>query len=194
MTFGRVQNTMKRQALLAMASIAKPRIGLVSSYDPATYAVKVRLMPEDVETGWCPLGTIRAGNGFGFYCPPAIGDQAVVIFQEGAVESGVVISMLYSDADRPLPVPAGEIWAAHEGGASLKFKADGVVELVAPGGLDITADTTITGNVLVSGDVTDQTAGGNDKTVKQLRDAYNAAKYPVLAVGFPTGTTDHPVA
>lgn len=188
-----MQSHMRLQALMAGGVISAPRIGLVSSYDPGNYEVKVRIQPSDTETGWLPIVTQMAGAGFGVYFAPAIGDQAVVAFQEGSVEAGFCIGFLPSDAAQPPNVPSGEGLIQHKDGALLHFKPDGVVELVAPGGLNITADTTITGALVVTEDITD-TNGDNSVTVKQLRDAYNAHHHPGVQSGSSsTGTTDHSV-
>lgn len=118
-------NAMRAQAQLAQGGKATVRIGLVSSYDPGSYCVKVRLQPEDVETGWLPLASPWVGNGWGLFCPPTVGDSIEVQFQEGSAEAGIACQRLYSDADRPLSVASGELWLVHQSGAFFKLTNDG---------------------------------------------------------------------
>jgi phage baseplate assembly protein gpV len=162
--FDAVMNEMTRRANAAQLSTAQPRYGLVTSYDPNTYAVKVLLQPEGIETGWLPIKAIWFGNGWGMFCPPSQGDQVTIDWQEGSVEAGFMTGGVFSDEDRPLPCPSGEFWLVHQSGASLKFTNSGQVTMNAQAGFIvsgiITADglqarngasgsfTTPTGNVV----------------------------------------------
>lgn len=117
-------------------AIASGRVGctygVVTGYDPKAYAVKVTLQPpppdrDDVETGWLPIMSPWVGNGWGFYAPPAKGDQVLILFPEGDIDVGVCIGALYNDKDRPLDVPQGEMWLQHAGGAFVKFLTNGTI-------------------------------------------------------------------
>lgn len=176
-------NQMRLQAALIAGTVGKPRLGLVSSYDPDAYAVKVKLQPEDVETGWLPITTLMAGNGWGVYFGPSIGDQASVAFQEGDRETGWCTGFLPSDEDRPPRVESGEMHLVHSSGDYIKFTADGIQS----------KGTWIhDGPLLTTGDMTD-ISGSNSVTLQQLRDAYDAHKHTgVQTGGGTTGTTDHP--
>lgn len=124
-------NTMRAQALSAGNTRADARMGLVTSYDPNRYAVKVQLMPEGAETGWLPLASPWIGNGWGMFAAPTPGDMIEVHFQEGSPEAGYACLRFYNDHDRPLPCPSGEFWLVHASGSMLKFHNDGSVELTA---------------------------------------------------------------
>ena len=154
MTVDRLKNAMRQQALLAMQGMAKPRLGLVSSYDPNSYAVKVRIQPEDVETGWLPVASQWVGNQWGIFAPPSPNDQVLVLFQEASPETGIVIAGLFNDEDRPLPVPAGELWIVDQNTSALKFHKDGSVELVTKQNLKATIggdlQATVNGKVTAS--------------------------------------------
>lgn len=149
-------------AQMAAAGVAKPRLGLVSSYDPTAYAVKVKLQPApaddpELETGWMPIWSPWVGNQWGLYCPPQVGDQVLVLFEEGDVERGVCIGGLFSDVDRPLSgVPSKEFWLVHESGSSLKFTNDGSVALNVQ--KDLTATVAGNATVNVTGDINSQAA------------------------------------
>lgn len=180
-------NEMARHAEDAAGRLATSRYGVVTSYDPDTHAAKVILQPSGIETGFLPIKSAWVGNGWGLFSPPSIGDQVGVSFQEGSLEAGFITGGFYSDVDRPLPAPSGEFWLVHQGGASLKFTNDGKVTLTAP------AKLFVVGDLDVSGDITDQTVGGNTVTLAALRADYNAHTHPDVQAGSgSTGTTSNP--
>lgn len=193
MSMARLRSNLAQHARMVAEGLAAARLGLVSSYDPDTYAVKVKIQPDDVETGWLPIITAGAGNSWGLYSAPMNGDQALVVFQEGDAQIGICLGFLYSDEDRPLSVPAGETWAVHKSGAFVKLTNDGKINSHGPWEHDGTFHAT--GAITSEADITDHTAadGSGGVSMKAHRDAYNAAKYPgVAAGGASTGTTDHP--
>lgn len=147
------------------SSTAPDRKGLISSYDPVTHAVKVLLQPEATETGWIPIRTSWAGNGWGDMAGPVLGAQVTISFQEGNRETGEMAGHVFSDVDRPLSVPSGERWIMHkllqglkltndggltflgsQTGQSLTLNPDGSVVVQAKGGIIVTmaADGTLT--------------------------------------------------
>ena len=197
MSMARLRSNIGQLAQVAASRYQPAGEGEVTSYDPDSFAVKVMLQPQGIETGWLPIRVLQSGNGFGVYAAPNIGDLASVEFLEGDTNVGRCTGFVPNDVDKPPPVQAGEIWIKHQDGALVKFLPGGVMRMEAPGGFEMIGDADLTGNLSVSGtvkaggDITDNSPS-NTVTVKQLRDAYNAAKYPVIAVGSPTGTTDHP--
>lgn len=136
---------------------ASVRVGIVSSYDHANYCAKVRIQPEDTETGWLPVVSPWVGNGWGMFAPVAPGDVVEVQFQEDSFEAGFVCQRFFNDEIRPLDVPSGELWMVHKSGAFLKFNNDGSVTITSH--TDLTA--TVGGNLVanVAGNTTVQSAG-----------------------------------
>jgi len=114
-------NRVRLEVARALAGRADPRLCLVSSYDPQTYAAKVLVQPENVETGWLPVLSPWIGNGWGLYAPPTAGDQVLVLFQENDQEVGLVLPRLYSNQQRPLAVESGEFWLVHQSGSFVKL-------------------------------------------------------------------------
>lgn len=117
-----------------MSERATPRYGIVTSYDPDAYAVKVMRQPEDSETGWIPLSTAWAGNGWGMFAPPVPGAQVKLGFQEDGKETALVEGQYFSDEDLPIVpeiggAPAGEFWLVHETGTRLRFQNDSTFEI-----------------------------------------------------------------
>lgn len=158
-----LQNAMTQRAMLAAAQKISRMHGLVQSYDPNTYSVKVALQPSGALTGWIPIETHAIGNGWGVAYGPAIGDQAIVDFAEGDPEAATVSGFVYSDQDRPPPVPSGELWTVHKSTSLLKFHNDGTVALTAASTMTYTAtqhhfvgpvqmDNTLNVNQAISGE------------------------------------------
>ncbi len=135
-----LMNAFKSLAQQTTQSRAATRHGIVTSYDPNTYAVKVQLQPEGVLTGWIPLKSAWVGNGWGLFCPPSIGDAIEIDFQEDDGGNGCAGWRFYNAVERPLPCPSGEFWLVHQKGAFVKLTNDGHVELHASKNLNITVD------------------------------------------------------
>lgn len=187
-------------ALLARGAFTDPCFGIVSSLDTANYCAKVRLQPDDIETGWLPVLSQWVGGGWGMFSPPKVGTQVMVLFSEANPEVGAIAGQVFSDAMRPLDCPEGELWLVHADGATVKllnggdvrfthpdgselhFQAGGQVYAKAPGGFELEGDTNITGALTVTADITDN-APGNGVTVKQHRDAYNAHAHAGVQTG-----------
>jgi phage baseplate assembly protein gpV len=130
--------------MLAAAQKISRMHGLVQSYDPNTYSVKVTLQPSSVLTGWIPIETHAIGDGWGIAYGPQIGDQAIVDFADGDPEAATVSGFIYSDQDRPPPVPSGEIWTVHKSTSALKFLTNGDVTLHVAGNYTETVTGTAT--------------------------------------------------
>ncbi|WP_051382432.1 hypothetical protein [Bradyrhizobium sp. Tv2a-2] len=95
------------------------RHAIVTSYDPERYLAKVMYMPEGQESGWLPIETGHIGSDYGFAVGlqpgdgKKSGDQVIVRFQEGDLESGKIVQRVHSDDDKPPTVQSGEMvmWA-----------------------------------------------------------------------------------
>ena len=170
-------NIVRREVERVMSRIARTKTGIVTSYDPANYAAKVLLQPENVETGWLPIRTPWSGNGWGMFCPPMPGDEVEVGFQEGGKQAGYIKLRAFGDRFRPLPVPSGEFWVVHKSGASIKLKNDGTLVMTDGSGAIFTLNgdgsSAITGKAI-------------NTTVPQWNHTgiFNATKY--YAEGIPT--------
>lgn len=120
-------NQTRAQAQQSASHTATVRHGIVSGYDPVNYCAKVRLQPDDTETGWLPVVSTWVGNGWGLFAPVTPGDVVEVQFQEGSKEAGFVCQRFFNDNIRPLPTPSGEFWLVHKSGSYFKFTNDGKV-------------------------------------------------------------------
>lgn len=159
-------NTMRQQAEMAGGARAMVRHGIVSGYDPGSYCAKVRVMPEDRETGWLPIVSPWIGNGWGLFAPPSIGDAVEVQFQEDDAEAGYVCQRFFNDSDRPLSVQSGEFWLVHKSGSFLKFHNDGSVELNTAGNL--TGNVGANASLTVAGNMTTNVSGNSTTTAPNI--------------------------
>ncbi|MBX9934561.1 MAG: phage baseplate assembly protein V [Methylobacterium sp.] len=125
----------RREASSPANARSATRIGEVTSYNKETHAVKLKLQPEGIETGWVPLGGIAIGKGFGIAIGAKAGDQMVVSFVDGDHNNPVVISRIFSDQQKPPKVKGGEFAIWHESGTRAVYAEDGsITQTHATGG------------------------------------------------------------
>jgi phage baseplate assembly protein V len=125
----RFLNALKAQAASLDRAVGVVRFGVVASADPGRHAVRVRLQPEGVLSGWLPVASPWVGAGWGVFCLPSPGDQVVVLPQEGEAEHGVVVGGCFSDPRPPPAGAVGELVLRHAGGAVLRLANDGTVRV-----------------------------------------------------------------
>jgi phage baseplate assembly protein gpV len=125
----RFLNAVKAQAAAQDRSAGQPRFGVVTSVDPTRPAARVSLQPEGVITGWLPVLSPWIGAGWGMACPPSIGDQVLVLPQEGESDHGVIVGRAWSDQARTPTAPVGELWMVHQSGSFIKLISDGTIQM-----------------------------------------------------------------
>lgn len=112
---GDLANVFMHEAERRMAGRYVERHGLVTSYDPKKYLTKVTFQPEGQESGWIPIETGHIGNGYGIVVGlttgdgKETGDQVIVRYQEGDIESGKVVQREHSDKENPPKAESGEM-------------------------------------------------------------------------------------
>lgn len=187
-----IVNLIHREVERARQNIASTRIGEITLYDNKKYLVKVKIIPEGYETGWIPLATPYAGDGFGLLVGPCIGDQVVVDYQEGDYQTGICSARLFNEVDvAPNPGPeCGEVFLIHKSGTYLQFKDNGDILIHCEGKItsdadewEHTGDVRINGDLDVQGEVNDST-----RTMSGDRSIYNSHSHP----GDSGGTTGAP--
>jgi phage baseplate assembly protein V len=161
------QNMVRMHAVAAANLRADAKLGTISGYDPNRHAIKVMLQPEGNETGWIPLGSVWAGNGWGLFAAPQLGIQVEVTFVDGNNEAGVAGLRLFSDVEQAIAVQSGEFWLVHANGQFVKLTNDGKLTVSDGKGATValngdgtitsaattwnhTGDVNVTGNVNVS--------------------------------------------
>jgi hypothetical protein len=127
---------------------AESRNGIVTSYDPNTYCVKVQIMPDAADTsdgqmtesGWIALHSQMVGNGWGLVIGPAIGAQVSLRFQESDYGSPSIDGQFF-DETNPIPSgggpQSGEFWPVDQNGQYIKLLASGGVKIVLNSGTEI---------------------------------------------------------
>lgn len=212
-------NAQRLQAMRAMTGQVTSRLAIVTSYDPANYAVRVQLQPEGTMSGWLPLASPWVGNGWGMFCAPSINEMVTIVFMEGQLESGVVVNRLFNDEDRPLAVDSGEFWLVHESGAFFKLQNDGAATFsdghganvtlngdgtitsaasdwthTGPkkivGTLEVTGNITGDANITATGNVADQ---GGAKTMAGMRTVYDTHTHGENGAPGPTDPPNSPM-
>jgi phage baseplate assembly protein V len=175
----RFLNAIKASASAMDQATAQPRFATVTSVDPTRPAVRVRLQPEGVITGWLPILAPWVGAGWGLACPPAPGDQVFVLAQEGDSEHGVVIGRAWSDSARTPEAPVGELWLVHANGAFIKLANDGTIR--TQGDIHHTGNLFVTGDIVAEQDIhanqniaADISIRDNTGTLDRLRQHYDA--------------------
>ncbi len=134
----RFLNALKAHAAALDQGAAQARFATVTSVDTSRPAARVALQPEGVITGWLPILSLWVGNGWGMACPPATGDQVLVIAQEGDSDHGVIVGRAWSDQARAVAAPVGEFWLVHRSGSFIKLQNDGTIQM--QGDLHVSGD------------------------------------------------------
>lgn len=191
-------NAIRQQAAAQDGRFGVPRWGIVQSVDPSRPAAKVMLQPEGVLTGWLPILQPSAAGGWGVMSVPSLGAQALVQWDAGSSDSGVIVGFAHSDANRPAAVPnapgtggtrntapspaiAGETILTHASGCYIRLLPSGDILLGA-------GTVRIDGNLIVNGDVADKIGALNG-----LRQHYNTHRHTgVQPGGGQTATTTVP--
>ncbi len=130
---GDIEDLVRRVVDQHLSRLPRDRAATITAYDPHRHAVKAQLQPEQVETGWMPIGTAHVGNGFGIAIGPEIGDQIVVGFHEGDIEAPYMKARLHSDQERPPVAEAGEMVFQTASGVVIKADKDGAVTITLAG-------------------------------------------------------------
>jgi len=196
-------NQMRFQSGIGQNFITQMKFGLVTSYNPQNSYVIVQIQPINEEdpqgslTGWIPYLSPWAG----FQGAPRINDQVGVVFQEGDINSGVAIGIIYSDEDLPPGAPSGELWITHPSGTTIKIMNDGNIQITANNDLNISAqninvnapqfnligDLNVTGNISATQNISDQFG-----TMQNIRTVYDSHTHP-LSGGGDTGVPNQPL-
>lgn len=167
---------------------ARTQYGTISAYNPNTYAVKVLLQPEGVETGWIPLAAPWVGNGLGAVFGPPIGTDCRVDFVGGVPEAALGGSRFFNASNPPPLVQSGQGAIVDAGGSYVRLNGDGTITLGASVGITSTTPLlTQDGDLLVTGNISD--VNGAHGTLADLRNAHNKhAHGGVQTGGGSTGT------
>lgn len=137
-------NMIRQQASIVNNSRSLSDIGIVTGYNPDTYSVTVELYPEtadspSLQTGFIPLQTPWAGDGWGLFAPPNIGDMIEIHYPTGSLQTPYASLRNFNFGSRPLSVPSGEFWLVHQTGSFIKLTNDGNLAISSTTVINVTA-------------------------------------------------------
>lgn len=138
------------------------REGVVVSVDQAAGTARVEFA-EGLTTGDIPWLAARAGKTR-IWSPPSVGECVLVIAPEADGSRGIIVGSLSSRA-HPHPARDGSTLAEFEDGATISYDpethmlmaylpGDATVMVVARGGLHLTGDVTVDGDIRSTGTIT----------------------------------------
>jgi hypothetical protein len=104
-----IMNAVRLEVTRQVAQFKRAKIGVVDSWDPDKHVAKVKFQPGDRLSGWIPVGTQFSGKQFGFGIGLSKGDEVVIEYQEGSLQTGVISHRLWNDQEEPVKnVKSGE--------------------------------------------------------------------------------------
>lgn len=118
-----------------------------------------------------PLPWAAFAGNLKTWAAPSIGEQVAILCPDGDIQTGYIVSRLYSDKNAAPSTDPNEYVIAFPDGTILKYNAEkhvlsgechGETRFQFPQGLTIEGDISIKGNIKSSGQIeaTDVTAGG----------------------------------
>lgn len=131
-------NGVKQYAEAQANAKGSPRMGTVTSYNPATGAAKVTIQPEGTTTGWLPVLSQSVGSGFGSQSTLKGGEQVLVLPHDGDADSGVIVGRCFSDQMQPPNVSGAEYAIKSSGGAIIALMSNGHVVISDASGSNLT--------------------------------------------------------
>lgn len=140
------------------------QIGTIVNVDPENRAL-VRVELFERVTDWIPYKMV-VNSHIRVWTPPRVGEQVIVMSPFGDGDDGIVLGGIYN-VNQKEPTGSNEHTSVvvFEDGTSITYDttakaltitASGSVAVTAPSGMSITADVTITGNLNVTGTITDE--------------------------------------
>ncbi|NHO32021.1 phage baseplate assembly protein V [Acetobacter fallax] len=130
--------------------IGRARFGVVSAVDPSSGLVKVRLQPENTETGWICDIAVSAGT-VTCYAPSEIGNHVLVETAQGDGDNYVVVARVFDAASQPAKFLCLNGNALNPGQFGIKI--GGVEFVVTDAGVMVKGNLIIDGDISVSSDV-----------------------------------------
>jgi phage gp45-like len=190
---------MANRASQTQAGFTGTRQGIITGYDAVEYCIKATLQPTGEETGWIPLATQWAGNGWGLCAGPMVGAEVEINFDSGLIGAGMASGQFYNNEDRCPGPPSGELWVVHQSGSMLKFVNDGTVLIKSATGVTYDApyhhftggDVTMDENLTVVKDIKD--LNGSHGTVNNIRVVYNGHTHHENGAGSDTNIPNQPL-
>lgn len=164
------------------------RLGLINSVDLTQTPPKVTVKIGSVITAELDFITLRAGSDKSWW-PITEGEQVIVLSPGGNLTNGLVVGSMFQNSIAPSTINENIVRIDYSDGAvteydkeSHKMKitlpSDGTLEIVASGGVTITGDLTVNGNIASTKNVTDST-----RSMADDRGIYNGHTHAGVSSG-----------
>ncbi len=163
-------------------------LGKVVEADYAQTIPKLKIKAGDLKTAWLPMLTQRAGSDLSWW-PLEVGEQVVVLSPSGELAQGIVLGALNQLAFPSIGNSADSHKQVYADGAVIEYNrkshhlsatlpSGATTTLVSDGGVNITGDVVVTGNITASKDITDKT-----RSMQADRDIFNAHTHSGVRTG-----------
>ncbi|MBO1360767.1 phage baseplate assembly protein V [Acetobacter sacchari] len=133
--------------------IGRARLGVVSAVDPSAGLVKVRLQPENTETGWICDTAIAVGSTV-CYAPSELGSHVLVETVQGDGDNYIVITRIFDAVSMPPTFSALGDAVLQAGQFGVKIADTEIV--VSESGVTVVGPLIIRGDVSVQGTINAQ--------------------------------------
>ena len=149
---------------------------------------KAKVVVGEITSAWLPMMVSRAGNDRSWW-PLEIGEQVVVLSPSGELTQGVVLGSINQQSIPANGNSAGNHRITYSDGAVIEYDrkahylkavlpSGATTELVSDGGVKITGDVEVVGNITATKDITDKT-----RSMQADRDIYNAHTHSGVRTG-----------
>ena len=167
-------------------------IGAITDVDYDNALVQVTA--GDLVTGWLPWITRRASGDIDYWAPE-VGEQVLVMSPNGDPALGVVLPALYRDLSRAPEQRPTVHRRTYANGAVIEYDREtnhlkailpdsGTTELISEGGIEITGDTKINGQLHVTDNIKgDKEITDKTRSMHEDRGIYNGHVHPGIAAG-----------
>jgi phage baseplate assembly protein V len=148
------------------------RFGCVVATDYGGAVPRVKVATGELETAWLPLITPRAGKDSSTWLLD-IDEQVVVLSPSGELAQGVVLGSMHQQRFPSLADSVDQHCTQYRDGAIINYNnkihhldvslpSGATINILAEGGLTISGDVTIHGNLQASGHIADHTRSMQD--------------------------------
>ena len=128
--------------------LGKAKFGIVSAVDAENGLVKVRLQPENCETGWICDAALSVGRAI-IYSPSDIGSHVFVETVHGDGDNYVVVSRVFDSTSLPPDFSCLSNGRLAAGQVGIKVSDSEFV--IDSNGVNIVGDINVSGNMYISG-------------------------------------------
>lgn len=170
-------------------------LGKVVEADYTQIIPKLKIKIGECQTAWLPMLCQRAGSDVSWW-PLEVGEQVVVLSPSGELTQGVVLGAINQIAFPSMGSHADSHKHVYADGAVIEYNrkthhlsavlpSGATTTLVSDGGVNITGDVVVTGNITASKHITDHA-----RSMQADRDIFNAHDHGGVRTG--SGTTAVP--